>query len=80
MNNENLTRFLHEELRFIETITCSCFSMTKSAGGHPAILIEMTDGCKQLVFKEIVALEKYNQWLSKITAELREEKLKELGI
>ena len=76
MNNENLTRVLHEELRFIETITCHSFSRTKSAGGHPAILIEMTDGCKQLVFREIVTMEKYNQWLSK----LREEKLKELGI
>ena len=76
MNNENLTRFLHEELRFIETITCSCFWMTKSAGGNPAILIELRDGSKPLAFQEIVILEKYNQWLSK----LREEKLKELGI
>ena len=80
MNNENLTRFLHEELQFIKTITCHSFSITKSAGGYPAILIEMRDGNKPLVFKEIVALEKYNQWLSKITAELREDKLKELGI
>ena len=76
MNNENLTRFLHEELRFIKTITCSSFWMTKSAGGHPAILIEMRDGSKPLVFQEIVTMEKYNQWLSK----LREDKLKELGI
>lgn len=80
MNNENLTRFLHEELQFLKTITCHSFSMTKSAGGHPAILIELREGSKPLVFQEIVILEKYNQWLSKITAELREEKLKELDI
>lgn len=75
MNKEIITRFLHEEMKVKENITCHNFTLYTSS-----ILVELKDGWNILMFREIIELERYNQWLLKITREEREEKIKQLGI
>ena len=75
MNKEIITRFLHEEMNFKENITCHDFKLYTSS-----ILVELKDGWNILMFREIIELERYNQWLLKITREERVEKLNHLGI
>ena len=75
MNKEIITRFLHEEMNFKENITCHDFKLYTSS-----ILVELKDGWNILMFREIIELERYNQWLLKITREERVEKLNQLGI
>lgn len=75
MNKEIITRFLHEEMNFKENITCHNFTLYTSS-----ILVELKDGCNILMYREIIKLERYNQWILKITREERVEKLNQLGI
>ena len=75
MTKEIITRFLHEEMKVKENITCYNFTLYKSS-----ILVELKDGHYILMYREIIKLERYNQWVLKITREEREEKLKQLGI
>ena len=75
MNKEIITRFLHEEMNFKENITCHNFKLNAEN-----LIIELKDGWNILMFREIIKLERYNQWLLKITREERVEKLNQLGI
>ena len=75
MTKEIITRFLHEEMKVKENITCHNFTLYPSS-----ILVELKDGHYILMFLEIIELKRYNQWLLKITREEREEKFKQLGI
>ena len=75
MNKEIITRFLHEEMNFKENITCYNFKLNAEN-----LIIELKDGCNILMYREIIKLERYNQWLLKITREERGEKLNQLGI
>lgn len=75
MTKEIITRFLHEEMKVKENITCHNFTLYKSS-----ILVELKDGHYILMYREIIELKRYNQWVLKITREEREEKLKQLGI
>ena len=75
MNNELLTEFIHTELNFHLSISVKTYEII----GDKVYLTFIKDG-ENMAFGEFFKLERYNDWYLNKVKELREDKLKEIGI
>jgi hypothetical protein len=76
MNNELLTEFIHTELHFHLSISVKTYEII---GDEIHLRFIIKDG-ENMLFSEFYKLERYNDWYLNKVKELREDKLKKLGI